>query len=172
LAATNYYCTTQDVINRLSQAGVLYAADPTGQGTINDAIVQTILTNGLVEAGRQIDRALQPTWIGSLPLTQDDQSLNPHLRGWAVKLASLYVATNAGHGVPQALKDDYSEARADLDRVQTKKLRIPGLVYPGDGWMALRRGQGRPRVANGEKFHPGNLDDPWRDRGFGGPWNG
>jgi hypothetical protein len=177
LAATNYYCTIQNVIDRLTQAGVLFAVDPTGQGTINDPIVQSRLTEGLNEAKRQIDRALQPTWLKGFPIQQDDQNLNPHLQGWAVKIAAFYVATNGGHGVSGIIKDDYVEARQDLDKVQSRKTRIPGLVYGDEGWINLRVGMGKPMAANphcGHGHHAVDNPGPWIKPSYGesGPTNG
>lgn len=170
MATTTHYCTRQDVIDRLTTAGVLRAADPTGHGTVSDPAVLAAVDRGLDEAGRKIDLALQPTWQASLPVAQDDASLNTYLRGWAIKIACWHVATNGGKGIPQQVKDEYKEATDELKRLVDKGGRVPGLVYPGDGYLHLRYGMGRPRVANpGEAMTPGSIGDRnvYRRRGWG-----
>jgi hypothetical protein len=150
VAATFDFCSTTDVDTRLTAAGLLYAADPTGSGSITDPKVVANRRYGLDRANSDINQALSTTLNpGSLPLSQDDAARNETLRWLAADLASFYVAEIGGEGVPQTIKDAFDRAQKRLAQMEKREWRSLGLSYPGDGFLPLRRGLGRPRVARG-----------------------
>lgn len=144
------YCDRRDLIDRLSEAGVLYIADDDSTGGASSGELEASLDRAIAAASAEIDAALTP--IARLPL---DVEL-AWLRDRAVDLASERLAERKGGPVPTALAAAATRSRAWLEAVRAGKLRVPGLASPRD--LPPGSGAGRPRVAN-----PGDGCPPGRE---------
>lgn len=140
------YCENQDVINRLSSVGALYCVDDDNDGTLN-ATETALITDAVESVSAVIDGYLTPV-IETVPISQTSGSLNRWLRDRCVDLACERLCSRKGKAVVKSIKEMADWARGELDKVQAKEMRVPGLVYPGDGFVSERRQIGRPVVAN------------------------
>lgn len=148
--STTDYCSTQDVIDRLSENGVRYHADDDADGVVSTAESEAAIAPAIRMANAEIDEALC-RWLNTVPIVQNESSLNAWLRERAIALAAEYVAARGGSNVPTSLTLAADRARASLVEVRLGPwdgIRVPGLTYPGDEYIEERRCVGVPRVAN------------------------
>ena len=138
------YCLSQDVIDRLSNAGALYCADDDRDGTL-DAAESDLIADAIEAVSAEIDGYLTPV-IETVPIEQTAATLNRWLRDRCVDLACERIVARKGRKIPQSLGAAAVRAREWLDQVASKERRVPGLAYPGDGFREERMQIGRPVV--------------------------
>lgn len=159
MAATNYYCTDQDIIDRARLAGVLARCDDDASGSLS-ATERLHVTDSKLYACATIDGYLANLF--TLPISQTEAAENQWLKDRAIALALEHLAGRGGGGIPQVVIDAAERARLDLVAVAAKRQRVPGLTYPVDSAdETLRRGMGRP-VACNPGYLMGREVRPWR----------
>lgn len=156
MATTPYYCTRQQLVDRLKSAGVLYCADDDQSGNLSTTEYGYV-DQARVAASAEIDAALA-TILVSIPYQQDDASLNEWLKQRCLDLACEWMAERGGGKVPPSLKEKADRARTMLDDVRIGQLRVPGVEYPGDASIDERRAIGRP-IVSGPRL---KIFRPWR----------
>lgn len=145
MAATTLYNKQQDVIDRLSETGVLYLADDASAGSVS-AAVQERIDDARRDAAAEVDAALAP-WLVVVPFSQDEDSLNPWLRARSIDLAAERLAERKGTVVAESITLAATRARELLEHVRTGRMRAPNVPYPVDSFDDAKRQIGRPRVA-------------------------
>lgn len=135
------YCTADDVIDRISAAGLVYVADDDGSGSVTADEESASVSAAISSASAEIDLALAP--VALLPITAS----NEWLRHRAVDLAAERLAERKGQSVPFSLAEAAKRTRAWLEEVRTGRRRVPGLARPSaaDGRSAT---EALPRVVN------------------------
>jgi phage gp36-like protein len=88
------------------------------------------------------------TVIETVPIVQTSTTLNRWLRDRCVDLACERLCGRKGKSVVGSIRATADWARNELEKVQNKEMRVPGLTYPGDGFVNERHQIGRPVVAN------------------------
>lgn len=140
------YCTRAQLESRLGDTGVLYVADDNQDGIASEAELVAALDAAIVSAGAEIDAALDQH-LATVPLSQDDGSLNRWLRDRCLTLSTCYCYWRRSADLSDALQAELEQAREWLDMVRKGTLRVPGLAYPIDSFETERRQVGRPCVA-------------------------
>ncbi|MBY0587104.1 DUF1320 domain-containing protein [bacterium] len=134
------YCSVQDVVDRLSETGVLYAADDVNGSLSSDESNRAIVSS--VEAAQaEIDAALASRV--SLPIV----GTNEWLRYRAVDLAAERLAERKGQNVPTSLQEAARRSRQWLQEVRLGTQLVPGLSLNGPVGDAPTA-PGSPRLAN------------------------
>ena len=146
MATTTQYCVRQDIIDRLSQTGILHVSDDDAKETVGETELRRSVDPAISAAAGEIDAALIP-WI-EVPLSQNEDDLNQWLRDRAIDLASEYIAARKGGKVPESFGKAAERSREWLKEAREGKLRVPGLVYPTDAFDLQLRVMGKPRVMN------------------------
>lgn len=141
------YCEVQDVLDRLSQVGVLYQTDDDDDGSYSTSDADLIETC-IAEAAVEIDAALAP-WFDTPRSTAGNAWLNVR----CLDLASERLCERKGQTAPVSIAAAAERSRAWLELVRRGKesdvgMRVPGLEYPGDSDTITAAEQGRPRVVN------------------------
>lgn len=140
------YCLNQDVRDRLSEAGVLYCVDDDRDGVI-DTDGSALIDDAIAAVSAEIDGYLTPV-IEAVPVEQSSGNLNRWLRDRCVDLACERLCSRKGKKVVASISQTAARSRDWLEAVADKAMRVPGLVYPGDGFQTERRLIGRPVVGN------------------------
>jgi len=140
------YCLNQDVIDRLSSVGILYCTDDDQSGTTGAS--ETALITDAVESVSAVIDGYLTTVIETVPIVQTSTTLNRWLRDRCVDLACERLCGRKGKSVVGSIRATADWARNELEKVQNKEMRVPGLTYPGDGFVNERHQIGRPVVAN------------------------
>jgi hypothetical protein len=162
------YCTAQNLIDYLSDAGVAYLTDDDGDGMVSPAEQTAAIDAAIAKAGADIDGALC-MWFDAVPVTQE----NEWLRYRALALAAEYVCGRKGGAVPAAITEQAERARFDLGLtaefggVRTGQLRVPGLTYPVDSEPEALRRFGLPRVGNPGRIGKSGRRGPWVSGRYG-----
>jgi phage gp36-like protein len=136
------YCVVQDIIDRLSSAGVLYLVDDDNDGVL-DASESAYIQTAIDEIATEIDAALAPSF--NTPLTLDG---NVWVKVRAVDLACERLCERKGQNPTQSVTLAAERSRQMLDQVRMRELRVPNAVYPGDGFDIERRKFGLPLAFN------------------------
>jgi hypothetical protein len=147
LASTTDYCTSEAVIARLSQGGLLACADDDADGTINSTETANSITPAIAFATAQIEAALKSAGI-NVPVTQDSSDFDVLLENIAIDIVVHRLSTRRGHSPTPAVETAYADARKDLGDIAARRRRVPSFTYPGDGMIERRAAIGRPTVAN------------------------
>jgi hypothetical protein len=112
MATANIYCTSEDMADILSQAGVDLASSdypPSDYG------------NAIAKAGNQIDfylgRRYQPTSLAQSDLVKD----------WAAILACSFLRRRRGNPMPAGIASLVEEAKAQMEMVRRGQTEIPGI---------------------------------------------
>mgnify|MGYP000128445845 CR=1 FL=1 len=140
------YCLNADVVNRLSNAGALYCVDDDRDGTL-DASESLLIDDAIEAVSAEIDGYLTPIFE-TVPIVQSAGSLNRWLRDRCVDLACERLCGRKGKQVVASIAEPAARSREWLENVADKTMRVPGLTYPGDGFISERRLIGRPVVGN------------------------
>lgn len=136
------YCTTQDVRDRVSDAGVLFVGDDDFDGTVESADTD-LIDQAIDQACCEIDMYLSS--IFDDPQTTLDG--NVWLKFACVDLAANYFCGRKGQKVP-GFKEQADDRIVKLAAIAKGELRIPGAVYPVDSTsIDQRQAFGLPRVA-------------------------
>lgn len=135
------YCTVEQLIDRLTEAGAEFVADLDHDGELSDAEKSTYLLTAIQYAGNLIDAAV----TRCIPLSTARNSGNAWLRDRCLDLAAARAAGHGGRTVPEQLDADRLHAEQQLDAVENGR-RVPGLVYPEPGLTS--RSSRVPRAAN------------------------
>lgn len=136
------YCEVEDVIRQLSYDGSLYVFDDNQDSSINSAELDAI-EECINWAASKIDKALS-----QFLNTPRASAGNEFLKFVCRDIAVYKAFERKGQGIPEGIKDAYTEAREELDAIEKGESRPPGVEYPGDGDDSIRRGMGLPMVAN------------------------
>jgi len=137
------YCTRADIRKRLSDLGEAHVADDDGDGEVGANEAANATTEAIAYATAEIDAALTPFFNSPFSIPENDW-----LKFRAVDLACRRLAGRRGDRIPESLELANAEAKADLERVRTGELRVPGLAYPADGFREERQVMGTPRACN------------------------
>lgn len=137
------YCSSQDVQNRLTEAGVIYAADRDGDGAVSPGELAAHVTSAIQYAGNLVDAALAAYL---LPGNARGQG-NAWLRDRCIDLACARVCSNGGDEVPKRIAAAARSAQKWLDEVRDGDTRVPGLSIPPP-YNSDRRTRGLPRAVN------------------------
>lgn len=140
------YCLNQDVQNRLSDTGALYCVDDDRDGAL-DAGESAFIDDVIEAVSAEIDGYLTPV-IETVPVVQSSNNLNRWLRDRCIDLACERLISRKGRKVPSAIAGPALRSRDWLESVAAKIMRVPGLTYPGDGFVTERLNIGRPVVGN------------------------
>lgn len=140
------YCLRQDVIDRLSDTGILYCVDDDQDGAL-DSSEGELIDDAIEAVSAEIDGYLTPV-IEVVPVVQSSGSLNRWLRDRCVDLACDRLAGRKGKKVVASIAGKAALSREWLELVAAKTMRVPGLTYPGDGYREERLKIGRPVVGN------------------------
>ena len=136
------YCTRQDLIDRLSETGLLFVTDDDADEAASERERTASLDRAIVAAGVEIDAALLPH--SDVPVTASNDWLTQR----AIDLAIEHIAERKGSIVPASLAEAARRSRTWLDQVHRAQLRVPGLVYPADRFPDAVRRAGLPRLCN------------------------
>lgn len=134
------YCVARDVIDRLGETGLLYAADDDGDETTGASELTSAMGSALASADAEIDAALAPR--ASLPI----EGRHDWLRDRAVDLAAERLASRKGGAIPASLADAAERTRRWLEEIRLGRRRVPGLPFSDDRLEPID--VGRPRLAN------------------------
>lgn len=137
------YCTAQDVQNRLTESGLIYAADRDGDGAVSPGEMTAHVTSAIQYAGNLIDAAIA-SYL--LPANARGQG-NSWLRDRCVDIACARVTSNGGDEVPERIGTDAEKSMDMLDEVRSGDLHVPGLTIPPP-YNSDRRTRGLPRAVN------------------------
>jgi hypothetical protein len=144
------YCTREDVIDRVSGAGLVYAADDDGDG-VAGSLELLALDRSIEAASAEIDLAVAP--FASI----ESATSNIWLKHRAVDLASERIAARKGQVVPTSLLEAARRSRQWLDEVRRGDRRVPGLAYANaPTTTTVGTIAGRPRIVNPR---PGNHEE-------------
>jgi phage gp36-like protein len=140
------YCSTSDIQQRLTEAGVKNLADRNRDGSLSGTETTSSLTTAIGWAGTEIDAALTEL----MPISTARGAANDWLKQRAVDLASFRACSQGGRSVPESLRLDYERSLQLLEEVRTGSRMIPGLTYqlPYDSPASTMRA---PRVTNVER---------------------
>jgi phage gp36-like protein len=137
------YCSVQDVIDRLSETGVLYVADDDGNGSLSSDETQRAIRSSIDAADAEIDAALASRV--TLPIGGG----NEWLRYRSVDLSAERLAERKGQSVPTSLKEAARRSRQWLEEVRQGTQLVPGLtLFANPTSSATSSAPGSPRVAN------------------------
>lgn len=122
------YCSKDDLRNRLTTNGILWAADREngGDGSISAAESARYLDSSIQYGGNIVDGYICAQVI---PGTARGQA-NQWLRDRCVDVAAYYAAGIGGRDIPSSLKMSYDFTMAELLRIKDGD-QIPGYAYPG-----------------------------------------
>lgn len=153
------YCSIEDVIARVGAVGVINLGDEVGDSdnssseeSSSSVIVSeenlALVESSIEEAATEIDAALTP-WLNDVTTAYGNQ----WLRYKCIDLAAEILCGRKGQPVPESFADAAERARQKIELVRRGKtsangIRVPGLVYPGDGDTTTRQVIGTPIVAN------------------------
>jgi phage gp36-like protein len=146
------YCERRDLIERLSETGLLTVLDDADEAA-QSFEASTNLDCAIAAASAEIDAAIAP-WT-ALPFNGSSE----WLRQRAIDLAAEHLAERKGAHVPASFVAAAARSRIWLDQVRLGEFRAPGLVYPADAFSPDERRTGLPRVVN-----PGSPRDDGRFR--------
>lgn len=137
----------QDVLDRLSQTGVLYQLDDDNDGAYEAADTALVMTC-IDEVCVEIDAALAP-WID----VPRDAVGNEWLAVRCLDLAAERLCERKGQTPPDSIVNAARRTREWLELVRHGKnsengMRVPGLTYPTDGDTYTAINIGSPRVVN------------------------
>ena len=135
------YCEVQDVRDRVSDQGVLYVGDDDGDGSLesaDDALIQAAID----AASSDIDMYLAGVFADPRTLVG-----NEWLSVCCVDLATARCVQRKRREL-KVFADVAEKKRELLADVAARKLRIPGVIYPGDGTsIEKKRRFGLPMIA-------------------------
>jgi len=138
------YCTEQNIIDRLSLAGLMYLLDDDADESYESAD-SDIVAEAINDASDEID-VYVARWFENPRTTL---SGNSWLKGRCVDIACERLCERKGQNVPASLLSAVGRTREWLAAVATGDLRIPQAVYPTDGTnIEDLREFGLPRVSN------------------------
>ncbi len=120
------YCSTGDVIKRLTEIGRYYVADRNDDGRVSGTESSWNISEPIAWAGAQIDGALVDS---NVTIVQARASANDWLKQLCVDLAVWRCYTQGGREAPASVAFDFQNAWAQLQRLAGGGL-IPGYPYP------------------------------------------
>lgn len=136
------YCADTDIINRLSTDAVLYLCNDDNSGTY-DSATQAYVNQFIEDCSSEIDICLQASFNVPRALIG-----NTFLLRICVDLVCERMFERKGQMCPESMKDAAVRAKTYLDLIRDRRLRLPNVTYPGDGFVVQNRQKGLPRVAN------------------------
>ncbi|QDU60004.1 hypothetical protein Pan216_08410 [Planctomycetes bacterium Pan216] len=136
------YCTSDDLVKRLGDAGILYVADDDADNVASSDEREAAIDEAIRAAGAEIDGSLLPHV--NLPIA----GTNDWLRQRAIDLASEHLAERRGSHPPASLTNAAQRSRGWLEEVRLGTRRVPGLSYPSDRFDRETRHSSLPRVGN------------------------
>lgn len=139
------YCTTDELIGRLTASGAEFVADRNHDGSLSNSEKNAYLLTAIQYAGQLIDAAL----TRFVPLSTARSSGNAWLRDRCLDLAAARAVSHGGRTVPDQLEADRLHAQGELDAIENGR-RVPGLIYPEPG---LTYRSGRIPRATGSRRH-------------------
>lgn len=107
------YAVKQDLIDRAGDLEITQISDRDGIPATATAAINA----ALAQADERINAVLALRF--SLPLSETP----PVVKSWAVSIARYFLHRD---GPPEHVRNDYKEALADLDRVASGKMAVPG----------------------------------------------
>lgn len=140
------FCSVDDVIERLSFAGVLYQADDDDDAESQSESAEIDEDRETIEACiRYADEEIKRALL-TYTTTPTQYEGNETLRGWGVDLASERLCERKGQAVPESFLRAAERTRQNLATFAAGQMMIPGVVPPYtqriESWKA-----GRPRIA-------------------------
>lgn len=123
------YCSTDNIKNRLTTAGVEFAANRDGGGAASSTEIAAYITSGIQEAGTKIDAALVGQALPSSARAQTAAGTVDYLKFLCVDLASFYAATKGGDDAPESIKAAFDRAWGELENIRRRFQIVPGLTY-------------------------------------------
>ncbi len=136
------FCEVQDIIDRLSATGILYAVDDDNDGT-REASEEAYLQDAIDFAE---STEINPTLL-TITETPSIYEGNDTLKWWTVDIASERVAQRKGQTAPESLTQAAQRARDFLTLFREGKYMIPGIKPPAVQRDIEFRNLGRPRIA-------------------------
>lgn len=136
------FCSEQDIIDRLTTTGIIYSHDDDGDMSY-EAADTALIEDTIAQIDEDIKVYLSPSFT-----TPSSLMGNVWLKSKAVDLVCERVCERKGLTAPQSIKENAERARAWLERVMGREVRVPGATYPGDGSDIERRQFGLPRAWN------------------------
>lgn len=139
------YCTNAQVMDRLSNTGLLFLVDDDDDDTY-DSSESDHVDDVIEESCAEIDSFLSQKF--DLPLSTSNASAD-WLRMASLNLVVERLFERKGGNIPSGIQIAAQRTRAYLERVREGTLRIPGMTYPEDEEsIQERREFGFPLVSN------------------------
>lgn len=133
------YCSSDDVIGRLSQEGIEWQSDDPDSTADNAAMID----RAIEYAETKIDLAVQNFFH---PTTQLHG--NAYLKHLACAIAVWWVATRNAETAPVSVQYELEQSYRELAEIRKGAAKIPGATYPGEADETRNRSLGLPRVWN------------------------
>ena len=147
MANVTTYCSRQNVIDRITDAGFEYAADDNQSEALTEAEKVASIDEAIAFAGVKVDESLW-RWIDVLPIVQSDTARNEPLKHLAIDIASERLFQRGGGVVPESIAEAAREAKATLMRYMSKESVPTGITYPIDAEDREVARLGTPVVVN------------------------
>lgn len=141
------YCSSDDLVQRLSASGIVYLADDDGDQSASPSEQSLAIDAAIASADAEIDAALAARVTTPAPA-------NDWLRHRAIDLAAERLAERKGLSVPESLAAAARRSRAWLEEVRQGTRAIPGLAASNLDSVGPAPGAGQPRVLNPEVVDP------------------
>lgn len=142
---SDYYCTIQDIKDRLSDTGILFTVDDDDDNTL-DSSEEDFIERIQAETRSEVDAALC-NWF-ELPLTGSNTS-NEWLRRVHLDLATeRLLERKAPQQISPPIKDAAARARQWLEQVRLGDFCIPELTYPTDSFSTELKDRGLIKTVN------------------------
>lgn len=124
------YCTNQQVIDRLTEAGVKHLADRDRSGRVSTAEATATIGTAVTKAGNAIDFAI----VSFCPPATARAQASAGTVGWltdrAVEIACYEACTIGGASAPESVQSAFDRATLQLLDVRRDQGVVPGLVIP------------------------------------------
>lgn len=142
------YCTSQDVVDRLSSTGILYFVDDDSSGTVG--VAETQLITDIIElAQSEVDCALAAWMEVPVTITATATERLTWLKLQTINIATAMVCQRKGASLPDEIKEAATRTRQQLVEVAEGTRKVPYLTYPLERNAQILRNVGLPIVRNG-----------------------